>query len=565
MSLFGGLQGAANLRPDVVINGHGGNLLPNNSSGLRFSDARINQQQNLLQGVKPYSYGAGSVSDDIAQQVTPHKIQKIIPKLSFPSTDSNTSNTNLVLCHSVDDGDLAFAVRIVHNQTIHMSNYTFYKKNNITRAVDTIVNIATVNYLLRGLQTDIPSQRQMWEQFLSSTGWPSDKETMKLKDFRKGMHQHRNISMFIQDCIRPIGIVIGSDHQGGQHQGDPGACDFPVDFVATLLVDGLCDNLMNIWRECDINAGDDLLLVLVGNHLKDADKDAFVMENAVGHTEYGEISVSHKQMQAAGPLNNQVNATYGINPNKYRGLKDGDKNQEYVLNHWKKEQRIVSFPKADNMVFELVPTTSTEIDDREFLEDSRKNRGLWHIGRSQVLIRGRPVGSSSIHGHRNDNANLQAGALIQATIAPVWKSATKIHGINQHHHKRSAEKRKANVHYNLPYVGHAIANVAGIATAPGHATIATEIASVGKRSADARPVDAQLGVEAPVKRVTMAAEGAAVVKRSVMEVRDDPTHATTAKQNTEIPRVQARSLSTTNSSQSTKSVQATRVSAGKKP
>jgi hypothetical protein len=36
--------------------------------------------------------------------------------------------------------------------------------------------------------------------------------------------------MFIQDYIRPLGIVIGSENQGGQHQPG-GSVDFPVDFV----------------------------------------------------------------------------------------------------------------------------------------------------------------------------------------------------------------------------------------------------------------------------------------------------------------------------------------------
>ena len=564
MSLFGGLQGAVNLRPDVVINGHGGNLLPNSSSGIRFSDARINQQQNLLQGVKPYNYGPGSVSDDIAQQVTPHKVQKIIPKLSFPSTDATTDNKNIVLSHSVDDGDLAFAIRILHNQDIHMKNYQFYKKNNITRAVDTIVNLATVNYLLRGLQTDIPTQRAYWEQFLSSTGWPSQTDTMRLDDFKSGKYQHRNISMFIQDYIRPIGVVIGSDHQGGQHQGDPGACDFPVDFVATLLVDGLCDNLMNLWRGSDINAGDDLLLVLVGNNLATGTKDTFDFIGDEPNANFGYTTLnSQPPLSEAGPLKHQVNTTYGINPKKYYGLHN-ESCYEYVLNHWKKEQQTVSFGRqGQGLVFELVPTTSSEIDMREFLENSRKNRGLWHIGRSQVQIRGRPTGTN-IFGHRNDNANLQAGALIQATIAPMWKAATKDHKITLHHKTKDQHGRARNKDYNLPYTSNAITTLVSTVAAPDPATVATEIASVGKRPAGERPVDAQLHAETPMKRVTVVAEAAAVVKRSVMDVQAGPTDITGEKRSAEVPRVQARSLSTTNTSHAAKSVQATRVSAGKK-
>ena len=84
------------------------------------------------------------------------------------------------------------------------------------------------------------------------------------------------------------------------------------------------------------------------------------------------------------------------------------------------------------MVFELVPTTSSEISEGVFMSDNRRNRGIWHIGRSQVHIRGchtTPSGTNQTF--RQDTANLKGGGLVQSTIAPVWKSAARHHSCLQ--------------------------------------------------------------------------------------------------------------------------------------
>ena len=245
MSIFSGVQSASIRGPDVVINGDGGSLLPSSQSGVRFSSAKINQTSELLSGIKPYSYGAGSTSDDISYGVNPHKIQKIVPEIVLPSDKNDIQGNNIVVSHGVDDGDVAFTIRLHHDKGKRIKNWSFFSKQNITRAVDQIVNLCTVNYILRGLQTNMGENGGNWEDFLQSTGWPVGKDTFRLKDFRHGKYQHRNVSMFIQDYIRPLGIVIGSERQGGQHQPG-GAVDFPVDFVVTILVDGLCDNMLNL-------------------------------------------------------------------------------------------------------------------------------------------------------------------------------------------------------------------------------------------------------------------------------------------------------------------------------
>ena len=250
-------------KPDVVINRAA--LLPSNTADVRFPASKVNQQDTLLSGLVANKHGHGSsVSDDISCQITPHKIQKIVPQIFLPSAVSDVGPDNLLLSHAVDDGDLAFTIRMVRNNPTCMKSFDFFAKQNIPRSVDPIVNIATVNYIIRGLQTDMGANAENWKEFLQSTGWPMHKQTYEFHDFKAGEYQHRNVSLFIQDYIRPLGVVIGSDRQGGQHQGvgRGRGVDFSVDYAVTILVDGLCDNMLNMWRRTEIRAGDDLLLAL---------------------------------------------------------------------------------------------------------------------------------------------------------------------------------------------------------------------------------------------------------------------------------------------------------------
>jgi hypothetical protein len=390
---------------------------------MRFSSAEVNQQSKLLSDLQPYSYGQGSVSDDIAQQVTPHKIQKIVPSFSLPSASVSTPNDNEVLTHSVSDGDLAFTIKLVHDRPSRIKNYNFFAKQNITRAVDVIANLPTLNYLLRGLQTDMGANSSNWQNWLSSTGWPP--EAGGVESFRPGHeHHYKNLSLFLQDYVRPLGVVIGSENQGGQHQGDNrGAVDFPVDYVVTILVDGLCDNLVNLWKRAEIKAGDDLLLVLAGTQLEDHQHEIFDT-----HTSTTKL-ISHKE----GLVHNQFN----VDGDTYGGL-DADffakpfQRNKYVLNHYAKGKRTMMFEKNVALLYEIVPTTSSEIEEGYFLGASHRNRGMWHVARSQVQARRQPVMDSDMQTFRNDNANMMGGALLQATIAPVWKSAPRVSRV-QHH------------------------------------------------------------------------------------------------------------------------------------
>ena len=409
--------------PDVVINGNGNStaLFPTKTADVRFPTSRFNHQDTLLSGLVPYNYGRGSrVSDDISYQTTPHKIQKIIPQIFLPSAVSAFGPDDILLSHGVDDGDLAFTIRMVHNNPTCMKDFDFFAKQKIPRTVDPIVNIATVNYILRGLQTDMGENATNWKSFLRSTGWPMHEDTYGFHEFKGGPYQYRNVSMFVQDYIRPLGVVIGSDRQGGQHQGGQGGkgVDFPVDYTVTMLVDGVCDNMLNLWQRTEIRAGDDLMLALCG---------CAMVDHAM-QQEHSDVDINVQK----GPLGPHFSAGEGgpgVNASMYAPVLA---DTTYVLNHWAQGTVKAMFSNHPNLLYELVPTTSSEIDEGYFLGDDRRNRGLWHIARSQAHARGVVGGVSmasatklSMQTFRNDHVNLMAGGgIIQATIAPVWKSAS---------------------------------------------------------------------------------------------------------------------------------------------
>jgi hypothetical protein len=429
--------------PDVVINGNGGSLLPQSAAEMRFSSSVVNQYRATPHDkIIGHAFHRPSVSDDISHQIVAHKIQKVVPPFSLPST-STTKSDNMVLYHAVDSGDLAFALRRRLEVDVRAVRNNFYaKQDRAERAPHgSIINLATVNYILRGLQTVMGDNTVNWESFLRDTGWPVDTPTFKLADFQQGRTQHRNLSMFVQDYIRPLGVVIGSDKQGGQHQGGLDAVDAPVDFVVTILVDGMCDSMLNLWRRTDIRAGDDLLLVLCGYAMSPHE-----IKTTGAHPQI--ITVNR------GPMENQFSVNgegLGVDAKKFS---PPELHTPYVLNHWAKAVVHTMFTSAPNILYELVPTTSSEIDEGYFLGDDRRNRGLWHIARSQMQTRGASSYSTlRPQTFRNDNANLEAGVLlVQSTVAPVWKSAVAAH--------RKDTSKQTTVHTTNHTTNHALSSIA---------------------------------------------------------------------------------------------------------
>ena len=299
---FGGLHtGGGIRRPDVVMND--GPLPPMSISGGGYPagfngtpDGKIDYASSLLGNVNPYAYGeADRLSTQTAYLNIPHRVQRIVPTLSLPEAQPWDSGGSFFrLSHQVDDGDIAFVIRAMFSPYELVEEKKKYNRQGILYAVDPVVNLATVNYILHGLQRfGYDKKHVSWHTLWQALGIDhhfakivGDNKKLsdimvelekQLKDEQaKGSTGSSNAQLWtmcnirrmrkmvadhiVKNVIRPFGVPTGSERQGGQHQGSNSAITWPVDFVTTLTIDGLVINLVNFWRHEDVNSGDDLML-----------------------------------------------------------------------------------------------------------------------------------------------------------------------------------------------------------------------------------------------------------------------------------------------------------------
>lgn len=154
---FGGIYSGVR-RPDVVMND---GPLPPLSIGAGYPagfngipDGKIDYATSLLSDLDPYAYGeAARPGSQAAYQPIPHVAQRIIPSLDLPEAQPfNMGGSFFRLSHQVDDGDVAFVIRAMFSPYELVADKRRYNKQGRLYQVDPIVNLATVNYILHGLQ-----------------------------------------------------------------------------------------------------------------------------------------------------------------------------------------------------------------------------------------------------------------------------------------------------------------------------------------------------------------------------------------------------------------------------
>ena len=263
--IFAGVYGAR--FPDVVMNS--GPLPP--SGGLPAPlhdtpDGRINYNSTLLGDLQPYAYGEpGYQSSQNSYLNIPHRIQKILPVLYLPEPNGREV---FRLSHSVDDSDIAFVMRL-NRGSIFCTGTRSGARRALGVVADPLINLATVNYLLAGIQTAMPMRvdknNMFWELLfnLDSQQWPQDQSKRDYRDVAGG----RPIGLsdlvhFVRHCVRPFGVVRGSEKQGGQSEMTNSPATWPVPAIVTLVIDGKEANVINVWHGHDLHAGEDLVLRL---------------------------------------------------------------------------------------------------------------------------------------------------------------------------------------------------------------------------------------------------------------------------------------------------------------
>jgi len=286
-SFFGDLTGGGISMPNTVFD-QSSMLPPLNTAGYGAGydgtpDARINAGSSLFSDMQPYAYGEGDrLTTQTAYLANPHNIQKIVPQLILPDGLRSHSPCNFSMPHAVSDGDVAFSIRFkgtdVRKNLMKGSN-DFFRKG-AGKAVDYICNIATINYIMRGIFTLEEHLNPAWSHFACAMGFENEytniqtmisgvkteqethgaEQTVEFAQLRDTCNKRLQYyaEQLVRDHFRPLGVVIGSDKQGGQHEGGNKSVTFPVAYIVTISIDGKNENLCNFWRHVDISSGSDL-------------------------------------------------------------------------------------------------------------------------------------------------------------------------------------------------------------------------------------------------------------------------------------------------------------------
>jgi hypothetical protein len=254
-------QLGANIRfPDAKINGSG--PLPTSLSGPAGvngdPDGRINFNSQLLEGITPYQKepGQGRMGSDRNYQQIPHRIQKIVPKLFLPYADETNTQSCIALSHAVDQGDVAFILQTSRVQNIIYDSSAMRDASIANLQIPghtAFVNISTVNYLLAGLQ-------RLTAQSAQSAPWATLARDLGYR-FKLG-HRRVDVLQLVSTGMVPFGICAGSEKQGGLHETGLAPVQAAANHVTTLTVDGQNRDLVNLWRNVDVSAGDELIFKL---------------------------------------------------------------------------------------------------------------------------------------------------------------------------------------------------------------------------------------------------------------------------------------------------------------
>lgn len=441
---FSGLAGGIRFT-DSLINGPG--PLPTDLSGgpqgvYGEADGVYNGTSQLLQNVVPYSMpGQGNLNANRGPQ-TAHRVAAGIPCVQLPEPDPDAQST-FSLSHAVDNGDIAFIVTPMSSQKyvwLSQKPYPTQSRKHLNSLVhvNVFLNIVQVNYVLAGIfnrllhmvETGIRKleNSNAWDSLICSFGTYTRElaehivdccmnkshagKKRKLGDIQSVAMESDNIYIFLAKTsvllhhiikfhIRPFGICAGSEKQGGQHEGRDKPVQAAASYFTTLTVDGQNRDLVNIWRNNEIEGGDQLIL-----HLAPVTRSSTVLYT-LNHYNHGTVS-------------KHMNFTFKSFSNIVHQL---------IPMFFKAGTEPENYTNEMNMIMKVIPREENDLqgnpiskEDKQEAVQSLKNmfdyrtRGYWHCGQTHT--------KSARYGHVlapfSDHEYLN-GALMQVNWAPVWK------------------------------------------------------------------------------------------------------------------------------------------------
>ncbi len=269
---FSALMGKPLTMPNAMINDPSMGPLPptvmpaHAPIGLRTPDGDINNpdRTRLLEGLERFVYSIGPNPQRIETQTQinhPNRVARIIPKLFLPSAQSDSSSyQDPILEHATNDGDFVFSLKLNRSMTEHGSRYVLFPAGTSDRVVK-VVNLATVNYILWGLQVGslLPGNK-MWLTFFRQL-CRTDHEAL-LERLSAGEDDLQELVWnFIRTYIGPFGVQHGSDRQGGLQEGGR-VVTYGSDYVSSFAIEGKILKINNYWKACDVYEDDDLVFAL---------------------------------------------------------------------------------------------------------------------------------------------------------------------------------------------------------------------------------------------------------------------------------------------------------------
>ena len=394
--------------PQVVMNqgpmpGSGGLPRPLHDT----VDGRINYNSSLLGNLTPYAYGEpGYLSSQTAYLNIPHKIQKFVPIVYLPEAKPGATDF-FDLPHPVDDGDLVFTLRLARN-----SLFCTGLKHGDTRristgtAVDPLINLATVNYILSGVQLGIStSGGDLWSELLFNLDRRRFGKRMGMngRDYSKDPVLLSDIVHIVRHCIRPLGIARGSEKQGGQNEATLSPATWPVGFVISVTLDGKESNVMNLWHNYNLSAGDDMVLALKLMPLRPYTLNHYYK------------SIKRQNWFFQGEAGTKERYVWQLVP-VLANLETPTKEEEDVMN---KRLRVVKPQMSKLAPYPGTSGLGLAGARREETIDGTKpwqELGFWHIGRSQIMT-GRYGVEEYWH---NDLANSLRTNHLDITLQPYF-------------------------------------------------------------------------------------------------------------------------------------------------
>ena len=297
---------------------------------------------------------------------------------------------NFDLSHAVDDSDVAFVMRLDRKSTIcsmMSSRSTHYHK--VGTNIDGFINLATLNYLLAGLQLCYSRKHQessKWFELLHDL----DQERYAGPGTQLTLWDLRYIT---RELIVPFGVVRGSEKQGGQDETGISPATFPVNFVCNLVLDGHERNVLNYWHYHDVSDGDDLVFRL---------KPMPIPKGKNGYT-----------------LNHYYKRFVQQNFEAYFQVNQGEPRATHI---WQLVPDVFTLdckPENDQNFGEPGVRMSRGFDvPKDYVW---QEHGFWHIARSQVMVRKYALTEY----YNDDMANQMKTSHLDVTFEPTY---TKVPG-----------------------------------------------------------------------------------------------------------------------------------------